>query len=218
MDIAAFRDRLATLSEALASYVPFKNKTQSRSVRTEPELAAFVDTRSSYVAQMALYGYLRTRAGTRFPELFDNEDFLASTNIAKWQIWLACVSDLAVFAGAVAAARSSREPAGIAALIAGATERVLAQAGAPDEAGPPWADGVVAVRQRIAACTFESIPDDDSMFVRSPDALVYWAPVVDELKALDEEIVRNSIRFRWIEVRRELRRVLDVDAVLGERE
>ena len=32
--------------------------------------------------------------------------------------------------------------------------------------------------------------------------------------ALDEEIVRNSVRFRWQEVRRELRATLDVDAVL----
>jgi hypothetical protein len=38
---------------------------------------------------------------------------------------------------------------------------------------------------------------------------------MDELKQLDEEIVRNSVRFRWQEVRRDFARHLDVQAVLG---
>ncbi|MEO1848454.1 MAG: esterase, partial [Pseudomonadota bacterium] len=62
-------------------------------------LGEFIDTRSSLVAQTSLYGYIKTRAGTRFPDLFENEEFLRSINIAKWQIWAACVSDLAVFSG-----------------------------------------------------------------------------------------------------------------------
>jgi len=31
--------------------------------------------------------------------LFETKEFLRSINIAKWQIWAACVSDLAVFSG-----------------------------------------------------------------------------------------------------------------------
>ncbi|MGH8707030.1 MAG: hypothetical protein ACREVD_03110, partial [Burkholderiales bacterium] len=62
-------------------------------------MRAFLQSRASHVAQMTLYGYLRTRAGTRFPELFDNDAFVASINIAKWHVWLACLSDLAVHAG-----------------------------------------------------------------------------------------------------------------------
>ena len=50
---------------------------------------------------------------------------------------------------------------------------------------------------------------DDAAFTESPAGLVRWAPVMDELKELDEEIVRNSIRFRWQEVRREFARHLD---------
>ena len=38
--------------------------------------------------------------------------------------------------------------------------------------------------------------------------------MVDELKQLDAEIVRNSVRFRWIEVRRDLREMLDAAAVM----
>ena len=41
-----------------------------------------------------------------------------------------------------------------------------------------------------------------------------WAPVKDELKELDEEIVRNSVRFRWQEVRRDFARHVDYRALL----
>jgi hypothetical protein len=43
---------------------------------------------------------------------------------------------------------------------------------------------------------------------------VRWAPIVENLKELDEEIVKNSVRFRWQEIRRDLRRNLDAGAVL----
>jgi hypothetical protein len=39
--------------------------------------------------------------------------------------------------------------------------------------------------------------------------------VVDDLKALDEAIVRNSIRYRWHEVRRDLHRNLDTATVMA---
>jgi len=57
--------------------------------------------------------------------------------------------------------------------------------------------------------------DDEVAFAESPTALVYWAPIVDDLKALDEAIVRNSIRYRWHEVRRDLHKNLDAAAVMA---
>lgn len=66
---------------------------------TPAALGAFLHSRASHVAQTSLYGYMKTRAGTRFPALFENSAILASINIAKWQVWLACLSDLAVYSG-----------------------------------------------------------------------------------------------------------------------
>ena len=40
-----------------------------------------------------------------------------------------------------------------------------------------------------------------------------FAPVIDEYKALDREIVTNSIRFRWRDARDQLRRRLDAPAL-----
>ena len=85
--------------QMLGDHVGVGKHKKSEIIVDKDTLASFLGTRSSHVAQTALYGYLRTRAGTRFPELFENPDILISINIAKWHIWLACVSDLSVFVG-----------------------------------------------------------------------------------------------------------------------
>lgn len=187
----------------------------ARPVVDRAGLRQFLETRASYVAQMSLYGYLRTRAGMRYPELFDDDVFVASVNIAKWQIWLACLSDLAVYAGFLMLHRTNAPVDQIRALMRAVLDDVLTGAGTPSDAGPEFAPHADRVRARLALCDWHAVGDDASAFSESPDALVYWAPVVDELKQLDTEIVRNSMRFRWQEVRRDLRRDLDAERVLA---
>jgi hypothetical protein len=183
-------------------------------IRDAAALRQFLQTRATHVAQMTLYGYLRTRAGTRFPELFENDAFAASLNIAKWHVWLACLADLAVHAGTVLRRNSiAAEDAG--ALIQRLVDDILVETGMPADAGPEYAAHAQRVRARLALCGWAAQADDDEAFAESPTALVYWAPVVDDLKALDEEIVRNSMRYRWHEIRRELSHNLDPAAVIS---
>jgi hypothetical protein len=184
-------------------------------IRDAAALRRFLQTRASFVAQMTLYGYLRTRAGARFPELFDDDEFIASTNIARWHIWLACLSDLAIYAGAMVRHNSGAADADIGRLMQQIVEEILAENGTPAEAGPEFAGHADRMRTRIALCNWSAHTDGAAAFVESPTALVHWAPIVDELKALDEEIVRNSVRFRWHEIRRHLRQTLDAAAVIA---
>ena len=60
-------------------------------------LADFVEKNASFVSQVALYTYVKARAGTSFPKLFRHEEFLTSLHIARWHIFAAAVVDLAVF-------------------------------------------------------------------------------------------------------------------------
>lgn len=178
-------------------------------------LQRFLETRANLVAQSSLYGYLRARAGMRFPQLFSDDFFVRSINIAKWQLWLACLGDIAVYAGGLVASRTGASREAVGELMREATEAVLAAAGTPADAGPEFGDAAERLRQRLVLCDWLSVGDDESAFSESPGALVRHAPIVDELKQLDEPIVRNSVRFRWQEVRRDLRRDLDAAAVLG---
>lgn len=183
---------------------------------TDPAgLQRFLEARANFVAQTSLYGYLRTRAGTRFPELFSNDAFVHAINIAKWQLWLACLADIAVYAGGLLARHTGAPLPRIDVLMRRIVDDLLQATGIPADAGPEFQAGAQAVRSRIARCEWSSVGDDESAFTESPAALVRHAPIVDELKQLDEPIVRNSVRFRWQEVRRDLRRDLDAAAVLA---
>ncbi len=185
------------------------------SIIDSPEtLAQFINTRASHVAQTSLYGYLRTRAGTRFPELFENPDILISINIAKWHIWLACVSDLCVFTGLLINQSGRLESSDTQFMMSSIIERILRETEIPQEAGDDIEAAVEKTRQRIETCDWTLERDDDSIFSQSPEALYYWSPIADELKTRDEEIVRNSVRFRWIEIRRNTRQLLDIDSIL----
>lgn len=203
--------RVRTWVQALREHLG-GSRRRSGPITDRDALAAFLDTRSNHMAQTSLYGYLRTRAGMRYPELFDDDPFVVSINIAKWNVWVACLSDLAVYSGGLLARNGDADAAG--AVVSRIVERLIDKVGVPAEAGVDYPGQVARLRERLAGCDWAAVSDDETPFAESPDALVRWAPVIDELKALDAGIVRNSVRFRWQEVRRELRTCLDAGAVL----
>ena len=199
--------------QMLGDYVGIGKQKKSEAIIDKESLVHFLSTRSSHVAQTSLYGYLRTRAGTRFPEMFENPDILISINIAKWHIWLACVSDLSIFVGQCMHQSGRIDETGIQELLPEALQEVLDETGIPQDAGEDFIAARDKIIQRIATYDWKLAHDDDTVFSQSPQALFYWSPIADELKRRDEGIVKNSIRFRWIEVRRSLRKLLNCDAL-----
>lgn len=177
-------------------------------------LVRFIHTRSAYIAQTALYGYLKTRMGTRFRVIFEDDRFAPALNGAKWRIFAACLSDLSVFAVATIVRECG--------IDAGAAARLAAFChGAAIDAtfGECEIDGLAEdcrsrFRTRLGFVDWAQAARRENAFVVSPDALVEHAPVIDEFKELDREIVVNSIRFRWRDVRDQFRGRLDGPALL----
>jgi hypothetical protein len=199
--------------QMLADYVGLGRKKRTQVISDQDALAEFLASRASHVAQTSLYGYLRTRAGTRFPEMFESPAILESINIAKWHIWLACVSDLCLFTGQCMYQSGKLDAHAIQQLMPAALQQLLEQTGTPEEAGPAFAAAREKIIQRINHCDWTLQRDDETVFSQSPEALFYWSPIADELKQRDETIVKNSIRFRWIEIRRAARARLDFEAL-----
>ena len=92
-------------------------------------------------------------------------------------------------------------------------DRILGETEFSPEASETVQTAIENARQRITTWDWTLEYDDDSIFSQSPEALYYWSPIADELKTRDEEIVRNSVRFRWIEVRRSVREKLDIESI-----
>ena len=75
----------------------FKAFIPKKKIQTLDDLETFIQTKSAWVSQVTLYGYLKTRMGTRYVLHFDNDEFMASVNLAKWNIYAVALQDLTFF-------------------------------------------------------------------------------------------------------------------------
>ena len=203
------------LWQMVGEYTGMRKSVYNEPIRTVANLQLFICSRSSHVAQTALYGYMKTRAGTRFPEMFKDPGMLKSINMAKWHIYLDCLSDLSVYIGAVIHLRTGANNETITQLMSGIIGTVSSQIGSPKEAGPEFSKAVESLNTRIKNVDYTSIPDNELAFSNSPQALYQWSPIADEIKIRDKGIVKNSIRFRWKDVRTSVRALLDAETLMA---
>jgi len=207
--------RAISTGEMVVSALTFRRK--GGPIESVAAVEQFVATRAAFVTQKKLYGYLKTRMGTKWPQVFADEKFKDSINIAAAQIYAASLSDLAVHAVAVALDGSGL-PDAAKADIAG---RAFARGLADNEA----VTSAYGLDHEAARTDFaKRLKDTDwnfgamlpGNFNRSPAALIKWAPIADELKQYDSEIVENSMKFAWIEVREDFARRIDRAALARE--
>lgn len=195
----------------------FKFWNRDSPILTVADLIAFTETRAKYASQTTLFGYIKTRAGTQYGRLFQNELYAQSINIAKWEIYLAALGDLAVYNTANIGLKTGASDAEMRALAAHLVDAVLLN---EDEVPKDRAGGFDDVRPnfevRAGTVAWKVCATGEAAFNRSLDALVEWAPISDELKKYDVEIVRNSLRFKWKTVRDQFEPLLDADAVMND--
>ena len=179
-------------------------------------LTEFVATRAAFIAQTSLYGYLKNRMGTRYTQLFQDDVYVASINRAKWQVYGACLSDLTVFSVGYCGGNgrlTGQQCANFAEfLFADVVQREFTD----DDAQAAVSDATAAFQTRLGFVDWSQVGEGEKAFTQSPGELVKAAPVTEEFKEDDREIVMNSIRFRWKNVREQLRKRADVDAVAND--
>ena len=176
-------------------------------------LVEFVRTRSAYIGQTSLYGYLKTRMGTRYRDYFDDDRFSTSMRIAAVKVSLACREDLSIFAAATAGRDGRMTPQQITELSCYCFENALNKMIEGDDRRNLPKDTVAVFRQRAGLTDWNNAAVGENAFSRSPLDLVQYAPVVDEFKVLDRQIVMNSIRFRWRDIRDRFQKSLRAEAV-----
>lgn len=185
-------------------------------VETRQQLYDFVDTRAAYVSQVTLYTYVKARAGTQYPKLFQNTDFLTSLRIARWHIYGAAICDLSLFAVAQLKRSGGLDDKKASELVAEMLDGILLDYQQDDIDPELFTAMGDKGKQRAAFADWNLIADGAAAFQSSSDAVFRWAPIADELKNDDEEIVRNSIHLRWIGVRRDLKALIKPDLVLAD--
>ena len=75
----------------------FKAILPKKKIKNINDLSSFIQKKSSWVSQVTLYNYLKTRMGTKWVLHFDDEKFLESINKAKWNIYSVSLQDLTFY-------------------------------------------------------------------------------------------------------------------------
>ena len=161
-------------------------------IKSKQDLENFIQERSAHVAQTTLYGYLKTRIGVKYIAMMEDEVFLKSINIAKWNIYVVALADCAFYVFSYLISEKNLKENDCKEIFLNILENEKKN-GLNDEI---FFRGKKNFLERINKVDFLKYHSDDP-FRESGQALYYWSPIADELKSLDKKIVLNSIHLKW---------------------
>ena len=163
------------------------------------ELEDFIQSKSAWVTQVTLYGYLKTRMGTRYVLHFENDEFMASVNLAKWNMYAVALQDLTFFTFSYLKNNLNYQD------IDKAKEIFLKIL--DDETTNKMPLDIIEEAKKNFNDRLQNINwntySNDLPFNPSALSLYKWAPIADELKNLDRKIVLNSVILKWDIVKKE---------------
>ena len=168
----------------------------------QSELVEFIHRNASFVSQGTLLTYLNARAGTQYPKLFDNPEYLKSIEIARSHLYASCVADLAFYVINEHCLNDIQRKT-IQFILSNLVDEVFSFAKCDENIFKEFNEMKKQCEEQLKVLKSDAI--DHKLFKMSSDTFFRWAPIAEEFKAEDEEIMRNSIHFRWIEVSREVR-------------
>jgi len=177
----------------------FKAFVPKSKISNLDDLESFIQTKSAWVSQVTLYGYLKTRMGTRYVLHFENDEFMKSVNLAKWNIYAVALQDLTFFTFSYLKVNFNY-------LDLDKAKEIFLKI-LDDEITNKMPLDIVEVSKkdffnRLGNINWETYYKD-LPFNPSALSLYKWAPIADELKTLDRKIVLNSVILKWDVVKKE---------------
>ena len=179
----------------------FKAFIPKKKIKNLIDLEEFIQTKSAWVTQVTLYGYLKTRMGTRYVLHFENDEFMSSVNLAKWNIYSVALQDLTFFTFSYLKKNFNYNQ------IEKSKEIFLKIL--DDEITNKMPLNIVEETKKNFNDRLQSINWDtyceDLPFNPSALSLFKWAPIAEDLKTLDRKIVLNSVILKWDIVKKEFK-------------
>ena len=179
----------------------FKAFIPKKKISDLDELETFIQSKSAWVTQVTLYGYLKTRMGTRYVLHFENDKFMESVNQAKWNIYSVALQDLTFFTFSYLKVNLNYQEIGKAKEI---FFKIL-----DDEISNKMPLDLIERTKQKFNERLQNINWDnycnDLPFNPSALSLFKWAPIAEELKTLDRKIVLNSMILKWDVVQKEFK-------------
>ena len=183
----------------------FKAFIPKKKIKNIDQLENFIQTKSAWVTQVTLYSYLKTRMGTRYVLHFDNDVFMSSLNIAKWNIYSVALQDLTFFTFSYLKVNFNYQDINQAKEI---FNKIL-----DDEISNKMPLDIIeeakrTFNERLQNLNWETYYKD-LPFNPSALSLYKWAPIAEELKSLDRKILLNSMILKWDIIRKEFEKLIE---------
>tara|TARA_B100000401_G_C52601271_1_gene622109 strand:- start:135 stop:758 length:624 start_codon:yes stop_codon:yes gene_type:complete len=179
----------------------FKAFIPKKKITNLDELESFIQSKSAWVTQVTLYGYLKTRMGTRYVLHFENDQFMGSVNLAKWNMYAVALQDLTFFTFSYLKANLNYQE------VKQSKEIFLKIL--DDEITNKMPLKIIEEAKKKFDERLQTINWDnyykDLPFNLSALSLYDWAPIADNLKTLDRKIVLNSVILKWDIVKKEFK-------------
>jgi hypothetical protein len=179
----------------------FKAFLPKKNLADLDDLEDFIQSKSAWVSQVTLYGYLKTRMGTRYVLHFENDEFMKSVNLAKWNIYSVALQDLTLFIFSYLKSNMNYQDVDKAKEI---FLKIL-----DDETINKMPQNIIDEAKKNFEARIQNIDwnvyCDDIPFNPSALSLYKWAPIADELKTLDRKIVLNSVILKWDIIKKEFK-------------
>ena len=163
------------------------------------DLENFIQTKSAWVSQVTLYSYLKTRMGTRYVLHFENDEFMSSVNLAKWNIYSVALQDLTLFTFSYLNKNFNYNDTVKAQEI---FLKILDDETLNKMPLDIIEDAKKNFNERLKSINWNEYYKD-LPFNPSALALYEWAPIAEELKTLDRKIVLNSVILKWDIIKKE---------------
>ena len=184
---------LNTLKDVRNYVFPIKKITsQFKSIKSKEDLKNFIQERSAHVTQTTLYGYIKTRIGSRYAMMFEDEIFSNSINIAKWNIYLSALSDCTLYVFSYLIDKKNLKQNDAEEIFNNIAEKEIENGLKKNICD----DAKIEFKQRMETVDWNKYYLDNP-FKNSGLALYKWSPIADNLKILDKQIVLNSIKLKW---------------------
>jgi hypothetical protein len=183
----------------------FKAFIPKKKIKNLDELEHFIQTKSAWVTQVTLYSYLKTRMGTKYVLHFDDDVFMTSVNLAKWNIYSVALQDLTFFTFSYLKVNFNYKDINLAKDI---FYKIL-----DDETSNKMPLDIIeqaknSFNERLKKINWE-IYYKDLPFNPSALSLYKWAPIAEELKVLDRKIVLNSMILKWDIIKAEFEKLIE---------
>jgi hypothetical protein len=182
-----------TLKDMRDYVFPIKKITNKfRNISSKKDLKNFIQERSAHVTQTTLYGYIKTRIGSRYAMMFEDEVFLKSINLAKWNIYMAALSDCTFYVFSYLIDKKNLKQNDALEVFIQIIENEKNN-GLDDKL---FENTKLGFNQRLKEINWK-IYHQNSPFKNSGLSLLKWSPIAENLKVFDKEIVLNSIKLKW---------------------